>query len=58
MYPIIPGILQLLRYFNPIGAHSSGLIGDNPNSISPNNLAPLYYLRSHIGKLKRVKNFW
>lgn len=29
----------ILRYFNPIGAHSSGLIGENPNGI-PNNLAP------------------
>lgn len=29
----------LLRYFNPIGAHESGLIGENPNGI-PNNLMP------------------
>ena len=29
----------LLRYFNPIGAHKSGLIGENPNGI-PNNLMP------------------
>ncbi len=31
--------IALLRYFNPIGAHESGLIGDNPNGI-PNNLMP------------------
>ncbi len=31
--------IALLRYFNPIGAHSSGLIGENPNDI-PNNLMP------------------
>lgn len=31
--------IALLRYFNPIGAHSSGLIGENPNGI-PNNLMP------------------
>ena len=31
----------LLRYFNPIGAHESGLIGGNPNGI-PNNLMPVY----------------
>jgi UDP-galactose 4-epimerase (EC 5.1.3.2) len=29
----------LLRYFNPVGAHESGLIGENPNGI-PNNLMP------------------
>ena len=32
--------IGILRYFNPIGAHSSGLIGEDPNSI-PNNLMPL-----------------
>lgn len=32
--------VSLLRYFNPVGAHSSGLIGENPNG-SPNNLMPL-----------------
>ena len=31
--------IALLRYFNPIGAHKSGLIGENPNGI-PNNLMP------------------
>ena len=31
--------IVLLRYFNPIGAHESGLIGENPNGI-PNNLMP------------------
>ena len=31
--------ISILRYFNPIGAHSSGLIGENPNGI-PNNLMP------------------
>ncbi len=39
----------LLRYFNPIGAHKSGLIGENPNGI-PNNLMP-YITRVAAGKL-------
>ncbi len=39
----------LLRYFNPIGAHPSGLIGENPNGI-PNNLFP-YIAQVAVGKL-------
>ena len=39
----------ILRYFNPIGAHSSGLIGEDPNGI-PNNLMP-YITQVAIGKL-------
>ena len=39
----------LLRYFNPIGAHKSGLIGEDPNGI-PNNLVP-YIQQVAIGKL-------
>ena len=39
----------LLRYFNPIGAHESGLIGENPNGI-PNNLMP-YITQVAVGKL-------
>lgn len=31
--------IALLRYFNPVGAHASGLIGEDPNDI-PNNLVP------------------
>ena len=38
----------LLRYFNPIGAHESGLIGENPNGI-PNNLMP-YITQVAVGK--------
>ncbi|OHT04437.1 UDP-glucose 4-epimerase [Tritrichomonas foetus] len=45
----------LLRYFNPIGAHSSGLIGEDPNGI-PNNLAP-FVAQVAIGKLKCLKVF-
>ena len=41
-----------LRYFNPIGAHSSGLIGEDPNSI-PNNLVP-YIAQVAIGKLSQL----
>lgn len=37
----------LLRYFNPIGAHESGLIGENPNGI-PNNLMP-YITQTAVG---------
>ena len=39
----------LLRYFNPIGAHKSGTIGENPNGI-PNNLMP-YITQVAVGKL-------
>jgi len=39
----------LLRYFNPIGAHKSGIIGENPNGI-PNNLMP-YITQVAVGKL-------
>ena len=42
----------LLRYFNPIGAHKSGLIGENPNGI-PNNLLP-YIAQVAVGKLKQL----
>lgn len=43
----------LLRYFNPIGAHWSGLIGEDPNGI-PNNLMP-YITQVAIGKLPQLK---
>ena len=45
----------LLRYFNPIGAHESGLLGDDPNGI-PNNLMP-YVARVAAGKLPRLTVF-
>jgi UDP-glucose 4-epimerase len=45
----------LLRYFNPVGAHESGLLGDNPNGI-PNNLMP-YVLRVAAGKLPKLTIF-
>jgi len=45
----------LLRYFNPIGAHASGLIGDNPNG-TPNNLMP-YVTRVAAGVLKELSIF-
>ena len=45
----------LLRYFNPIGAHSSGLIGENPNGV-PNNLMP-YITQVAAGKLKKLHVF-
>lgn len=47
--------VMLLRYFNPIGAHESGLIGEDPKGI-PNNLLP-YVAQVAIGKLKRVGVF-
>lgn len=64
---MIEGILQdlcasdpawsavLLRYFNPIGAHESGRIGEDPNGI-PNNLMP-YISQVAIGKLSRLSVF-
>lgn len=44
--------IALLRYFNPIGAHSSGTIGEDPNDI-PNNLMP-YVAQVAAGKLKEL----
>lgn len=44
--------VALLRYFNPIGAHKSGLIGEDPNGI-PNNLLP-YISQVATGKLKEL----
>ena len=41
--------VAILRYFNPVGAHKSGLIGENPNGI-PNNLMP-YITKVSIGEL-------
>lgn len=45
--------IALLRYFNPVGAHPSGKIGENPNGI-PNNLMP-YISQVAIGKLEKLK---
>ncbi len=45
----------LLRYFNPVGAHESGLIGEDPKGI-PNNLTP-YITQVAIGKLKELSVF-
>lgn len=45
----------LLRYFNPIGAHESGLIGESPNGI-PNNLMP-YINQVALGKLDHLRVF-
>ena len=43
----------LLRYFNPVGAHSSGLLGEDPNGI-PNNLMPVV-MRVAEGKIKELQ---
>ncbi|MCI8816724.1 MAG: UDP-glucose 4-epimerase GalE [Angelakisella sp.] len=47
--------VALLRYFNPIGAHESGLIGEDPNGI-PNNLVP-YIAQVAVGKLPCLNVF-
>lgn len=47
--------VTLLRYFNPVGAHESGLIGEDPNDI-PNNLLP-YVSQVAVGKLEKVSVF-
>ena len=47
--------IALLRYFNPIGAHETGLIGEDPLG-EPNNLMP-YISQVAVGKLKRLKIF-
>ena len=45
----------LLRYFNPVGAHSSGRIGEDPNGI-PNNLVP-YIAQVAVGRLQKLSVF-
>ncbi|XWN38383.1 MAG: UDP-glucose 4-epimerase GalE [Balneola sp.] len=47
--------IALLRYFNPVGAHKSGLIGEDPNDI-PNNLMP-YVSQVAVGKLEQLSVF-
>ncbi|MEQ8525440.1 UDP-glucose 4-epimerase GalE [Gracilimonas sp.] len=47
--------IALLRYFNPVGAHKSGLIGEDPNDI-PNNLMP-FVSQVAVGKLKELSIF-
>ena len=47
--------VALLRYFNPIGAHESGLIGEDPNGI-PNNLVP-YIAKVAVGQLEKIHIF-
>ena len=51
----LPWKIALLRYFNPIGAHESGMIGEDPNGI-PNNLMP-YVAQVAIGKLTQLSVF-
>lgn len=50
-----PWSITLLRYFNPVGAHESGLIGEDPNGI-PNNLMP-YISQVAVGKLPQLNVF-
>lgn len=50
-----PWSIVLLRYFNPIGAHPSGLIGEDPNGV-PNNLMP-YITQVAVGKLDHLNVF-
>ena len=50
-----PWNVVLLRYFNPIGAHESGLVGEDPNGI-PNNLMP-YITQVAVGKLDKLHVF-
>lgn len=50
-----PWNIKLLRYFNPIGAHKSGMIGEDPNGI-PNNLIP-YVSQVAVGKLEQLSVF-
>lgn len=47
--------ITILRYFNPVGAHESGLIGEEPNGI-PNNLMP-YVMKVASGKLETLSIF-
>ncbi len=47
--------IAILRYFNPVGAHQSGLIGEDPTGV-PNNLMP-YITQVAIGRLKQLRVF-
>jgi UDP-glucose 4-epimerase len=47
--------IAILRYFNPVGAHESGLIGEDPNGI-PNNLMP-FVAQVAVGKLPKLRVF-
>lgn len=47
--------ISILRYFNPVGAHASGLIGEDPSDV-PNNLAP-YITQVAVGKLNGLRVF-
>lgn len=47
--------IALLRYFNPVGAHESGLIGEDPSGI-PNNLTP-FITQVAVGKLEKLRVF-
>ena len=47
--------IALLRYFNPVGAHSSGLIGEDPSGV-PNNLMP-YIAQVAVGKRPQLQVF-
>ncbi len=47
--------VTILRYFNPVGAHPSGMIGENPNGV-PNNLMP-YITQVAVGKLPKLSIF-
>ncbi|MCZ8512575.1 UDP-glucose 4-epimerase GalE [Paenibacillus filicis] len=47
--------ISLLRYFNPVGAHASGRIGEDPNGV-PNNLMP-YITQVAVGKLEKLSVF-
>jgi len=47
--------IATLRYFNPVGAHESGLIGEDPGGV-PNNLMP-YVAQVAVGKLERLRVF-
>jgi UDP-glucose 4-epimerase len=51
----LPLDVVLLRYFNPVGAHPSGSIGEDPNGI-PNNLVP-FVMQVAVGRLEKVRVF-
>lgn len=56
IHPASPGLgIAILRYFNPVGAHISGRIGEDPNGI-PNNLLP-YISQVAVGKLDKLRVF-
>ena len=56
LLPVLPSMRFLLRYFNPIGAHPTALLGELPNGV-PQNLIP-YLTQTAIGIREKLECVW